>query len=199
MVFLQVRPPLWRHYDSQDYYRIPGTNAGESTYGGSAGYFSCLLRIPLRCCKPLGSTLKWFNQSMWRDGNVGWFATPRVEPFMWFTLVIIAWLTITALPLVIWDTPSPRTGTLGPGGPRGFSLNRTKPPKPRCGASRQGLCGTGVELSQCREWSSLGTRQHTIIYMASTHMECCRWWPLKSLLLLEPLWKPRRQKPVLRT
>jgi hypothetical protein len=39
------------------HYGLPGTNAGEHSYGGSFGYLSCLPRVPLRCRKPSGSTL----------------------------------------------------------------------------------------------------------------------------------------------
>jgi hypothetical protein len=38
-------------------YSLPGTNAGEHLYGGNYGYLSCLPRVPIRCRKPLGSTL----------------------------------------------------------------------------------------------------------------------------------------------
>jgi hypothetical protein len=37
------------------YYGLPGTNAGEHSYGGSFGYWSCLPRVPLRCRKTSGS------------------------------------------------------------------------------------------------------------------------------------------------
>jgi hypothetical protein len=40
------------------YYGLPGTNVGEHSYGGSFGYLGCLPRVPTRCHKPLGSTLK---------------------------------------------------------------------------------------------------------------------------------------------
>jgi hypothetical protein len=39
------------------YYGLPGTNADEHSYGSSFGYLSSLPRVPIRCRKPLGSTL----------------------------------------------------------------------------------------------------------------------------------------------
>jgi hypothetical protein len=38
---------------------------------------------------------------------MGWLATPRSVPFIRLTLVVTAWLTSIALPLVIWDAPIP--------------------------------------------------------------------------------------------
>jgi hypothetical protein len=57
----------WRVYDRSlprggmmtlgYHYGLPGTNAGEHSYGGNFGYLSCLPRVPLRYRKPSGSTL----------------------------------------------------------------------------------------------------------------------------------------------
>jgi hypothetical protein len=57
----------WRFYDRSlpcggimtpgYHYGLPGTNAGEHSYGGNHGYLSCLPRVPIRCRKPSGSTL----------------------------------------------------------------------------------------------------------------------------------------------
>jgi hypothetical protein len=90
------------------YYGLPGTNAGEHSYGGSSGSLSYFTRVHKRCRKPSGSTtLTWFNQLMWRGGNEGWFVTPRDDHFMRFSLVATAWLASVALPLVICDNPLP--------------------------------------------------------------------------------------------
>jgi hypothetical protein len=57
----------WRVYDRSlprggimtpgYHYSLPGTNAGEHSYGGNFGNLSCLPRVPSRCRKPSGSTL----------------------------------------------------------------------------------------------------------------------------------------------
>jgi hypothetical protein len=39
------------------HYGLPGTSAGEHSYGGSFGYLNCLPREPSWCRKPSGSTL----------------------------------------------------------------------------------------------------------------------------------------------
>jgi hypothetical protein len=57
----------WRVYDRSlprggmmtpgCHYGLPGTNAGEHSYGGNSGYLRCLPRVPLRWRKHSGSTL----------------------------------------------------------------------------------------------------------------------------------------------
>jgi hypothetical protein len=127
---------------------------------------------------------------MQRGGNVGWSATPKGDSFMRFTLVTTACLTNIALTLIT-GTPPPKTCTLVPEGSWGFSRNRAKPPKPRSEASCRGLHDTGVELSQYRERSPRGARQHPAVFMPSTHMGRCGWWPRKSSLLLGPIKRPK--------
>jgi hypothetical protein len=58
---------LWRFHDYslprggimtlRHYYGLSGMNAGEHSCWGGYGHLRCLPRVPLRCRRPLGSTL----------------------------------------------------------------------------------------------------------------------------------------------
>jgi hypothetical protein len=80
---------------------------------------------------------------------------------------------------VAWDCPSKSQ----PQRPCCDDKQGNDPPKPRCEASGQGLCGTGMVIHQCHE-----TR---CIYACHR----CRWWSLISSLLLQSFLETREQKP----
>jgi hypothetical protein len=66
---------------------------------------------------------------------------------------------------------------------------KDQPPKLRCEASCLGLHGTEEAIGQCRKRSPRGTRQQPVVFMLSTPMGLCGWWPLKSPILVGPKWK----------
>jgi hypothetical protein len=119
------------------------------------------------------NTLKRFNRPMWRGGNEGGlYATPQGRffhvGFPGCNLMISQYRTPTDH---LGYPPPPRRALQVLKACEG--ITQQDQTKSRCEALCHGMRGTGVVISQCRERSPRGTRQHPVVFMPSTRMGHC--------------------------
>jgi hypothetical protein len=163
---------------------------GESTY---MGVTTVTWVVSLEYWQGAASLRAQQSKPVWPNHVEGWecgklCAAHRGDPFIRFSASLPHDETVSHSHSSSGISPTPERAVLVLEVVR-VLLYRTKPPKPRCDASCRGLRGTGVVISQCRERSTWGTRQHPFVFITFIRMGHYGWWPFKFPSLVGPKWR----------